>query len=50
MFPLTEEESKFIWFQVETKKENIETRGGEFNKPYVFTEHGVAMLDTILIM
>ena len=29
MFQLTEEESKNIWFQIETKSKNIETRGVE---------------------
>ena len=48
MFRLTEEESKNIWFQIETKNSNIETRGGKYNKPYVFTEQGVAMLASIL--
>ena len=48
MFQLSEEESKNIWFQVETKSKNIETRGGKYNKPYVFTEEGVAMLATVL--
>ena len=48
MFKLTDEESKIIWFQIETKKNNIETRGGKYNNPYVFTETGVAMLATIL--
>lgn len=48
MFRLTEEESKIIRFQTETKYHKIETRGGKYNKPYVFTEQGVAMLATIL--
>ena len=48
MFQLTAEESKNIWFQVETKNGITETRGGKYNKPYVFTEQGVAMLATIL--
>ena len=48
MFKLTEEESKNIWFQIETKNKNIETRGGKYNQPYAFTEQGVAMLATIL--
>ena len=48
MFQLTEEESKIIWFQFETKHGKIETRGGKFDKPYVFTEQGVAMLATVL--
>ncbi len=46
MFQLTEEESRNIWSQLGTKKR--ETRGGKYNKPYVFTEQGVAMLSTIL--
>lgn len=46
MFQLTEEESRNIWSQLGTKKR--ETRGGKYNKPYVFTEQGVAMLATIL--
>ena len=48
MFQLSEEESKNVWFQVETKSKNIETRGGKYNKPFAFTEQGVAMLATIL--
>ena len=48
MFQLTDEESKIIWFQVETKYGKMETRGGKYNKPYVFTEQGVAMLATVL--
>ena len=48
MFQLTEKESKNIWFQIETKSKNIETRGGKYNKPYVFTEQGVAMLAAVL--
>ena len=48
MFKLSEEESKNIKFQVETKNGRIETRGGKYNKPYVFTEQGVAMLATVL--
>ncbi len=48
MFRLTEEESKSIWFQIETKNNNVETRGGKYNRPNVFTEEGVAMLATIL--
>lgn len=46
MFQLTEDESRNIWSQLGTKKR--ETRGGKYNKPYVFTEQGVAMLATIL--
>ena len=48
MFQLTEKESKIIWFQIETKKSTLETRGGKYNKPYVFTEQGVAMLATVV--
>lgn len=38
MFQLTEEESRNIWSQLGTKKR--ETRGGKYNKPFVFTEQG----------
>ena len=48
MFRLTDDESKIIWFQVETKKMNVETRGGKYSNPYVFTEQGVAMLSAVL--
>ena len=48
MFKLTEEESKYIWFQIETKNGKVETRGGRFKEPYVFTEQGVAMLSAVL--
>ena len=48
MFRLTDDESKTIWFQVETKKINIETRGGKYKNPYVFTEQGAAMLSAVL--
>lgn len=48
MFRLTEEESEIVRFQVETKNGEFETRGGKYNKPYVFTEQGVAMLTTVL--
>ncbi len=48
MVQLSDEESKNIWFQIETKCDSLETRGGKYNKPYVFTEQGVAMLSTIL--
>jgi len=48
MFRLTDEEMNFFWFQIKTKKMKIETRGGKYNNPYVFTEQGVAMLATII--
>ena len=47
-FKLTNDESKIIWSQIVTKKMKIETRGGKYNNPYVFTEQGVAMLATII--
>ena len=47
-FRLTNEESKIIWFQIETKKIKIETRGGKFKNPIVFTEQGVAMLASVI--
>ena len=34
MFRLDEEESKDIWFQIETKNKKIETRGEKYNKQY----------------
>ena len=46
-FKLTDEESKS--FLVENfDKKNMETRGGRYKCPRVFTEQGVAMLATIL--
>ena len=43
---LTNEESKI--FLVENFDQKIETRGGKYKNPRVFTEHGVLMLATIL--
>ena len=43
---LTKEESKT--FLVENFDQKIETRGGRYNCPRVFTEQGVAMLATVL--
>ena len=43
---LTGEESES--FLVENFDQNLETRGGRYNCPRVFTEQGVAMLATIL--
>ena len=48
MFQLTEEESRIIWFQIETKNGKVETRGGKFDQPFVFTEQGVSMLSAVL--
>ena len=36
MFQLTERESENIRFQVETKKNTLETRGGKYNIPMLF--------------
>ena len=43
---LTNDESKI--FLVENFDQKIETRGGKYKNPRVFTEQGVAMLSTIL--
>lgn len=43
---LTDEESKI--FLVENFDQKLETRGGKYKNPRVFTEQGVAMLATIL--
>ena len=45
-FKLTENESKV--FLVENFDQKIETRGGRYKNPRVFTEQGIAMLSTIL--
>ena len=45
-FKLTDEESKN--FKVENFDQKIETRGGRFKNPRVFTEQGVPMLATVL--
>ena len=47
-FRLTQAESNLIWFQIETKKVYVETRGGKYNNPIVFTEEGVAMLASVI--
>ena len=47
-FQLTDIEVDNLWFQIGTKKINIETRGGRFKNPHVFTEQGVAMLASVL--
>lgn len=43
---LTEEESKI--FLVTICDQKIETRGGKYKNPRVFTEQGIAMLATVL--
>ncbi len=45
MFQLTEKESKNLRFQIGTSGSNY---GGRRYLPYVFTEHGVAMLSSVL--
>ena len=48
-FKLTDKESKnFLVENFDQKNKNIETRGGKYKNPRVFTEQGVAMLATIL--
>ena len=46
MFQLNEQEFGFLRSQIVTSK--IETRGGRQYLPYVFTEHGIAMLASVL--
>jgi hypothetical protein len=43
MFPLTEHEAKNLRFQI-----GISSWGGRRYLPYAFTEHGVAMLSSVL--
>ncbi len=45
MFQLTAEETTSLRLQIATSKEG---RGGRRYLPYVFTEHGVAMLSSVL--
>ena len=45
MFRLTKKEDDSLRFQIETSKPS---RGGRRYLPYVFTEHGVAMLSSVL--
>ena len=45
MFQLTKEEARALRFQIETSNKG---RGGRRYPPYVFTEHGVAMLSSVL--
>ena len=47
-FKLNEKDIEDLWFQIGTKKINVETRGGRFKNPHVFTEQGVAMLSSVL--
>ena len=45
MFQLTTEEAESLRFQIGTSNEG---RGGRRYLPYVFTEHGVTMLSSVL--
>ena len=45
MFQLNKDETEALRFQIETSKRG---RGGRRYPPYVFTEHGVAMLSSVL--
>ena len=47
-FKLTDEECKDFLVEIFDQKRKIETRGGKYKNPRVFTEQGVAMLATIL--
>lgn len=47
MFQLTQEEWNNLRSQFETSKKE-ENRGGQRYMPYAFTEHGVAMLSSVL--
>lgn len=48
-FKLTDDESKIFLVEIiDQKNNNVETRGGKYKNPRVFTEQGVAMLATIL--
>jgi hypothetical protein len=46
MFQLSKEEAESLRLQIETSK--IGGRGGRRYMPYAFTEHGVAMLSSVL--
>ena len=48
MFQLSDDDLEYFWSQFGTKKGFVEKRGGKYNRPYVFTEEGVAMLATVL--
>jgi hypothetical protein len=45
MFQLTKEETEILRSQIATSRS---THGGRRSAPYVFTEHGVAMLSSVL--
>lgn len=45
---LTDKESEDLLVKIFDQKRKIDTRGGKFKNPRVFTEQGIAMLATIL--
>ena len=45
---LTDEESKNLLVKIFDQKDKIDTRGGKYKNPRVFTEQGVSMLATII--
>ena len=49
-FQLTAEEHRLLLSQIVTAKRErgVETRGGQHNRPFVFTEQGIAMLAGVL--
>ncbi len=49
-FQLTREEHQALLSQIVTAKreKGEETRGGQHNRPYAFTEQGIAMLSGVL--
>jgi hypothetical protein len=48
MFQLTPEEADGLLSQIAIAKTDDGGRGGRRTRPYVFTEHGVAMLSSVL--
>ena len=48
MFQLSQQEWDLLRFQSETSNDAPEGRGGRRYLPYAFTEHGVAMLSSVL--
>jgi hypothetical protein len=47
MFQLTKEEAESLRFQIGTSNER---RGGRRYLPYAFTQEGVAMLSSVLVL
>jgi hypothetical protein len=48
MFQLTPDEAEFLRSQIVTSNGSKAGRGGRRYRPYVFTEHGVGMLSSVL--